>query len=98
MASCATSSQLAAKCYCRNIFAIPQLGTFVLHPGICPEHRNSHGCFWALANDDLRNVGMTLLRMNRGVGAGPLYAQYSYEFAQRFFLLAGEARDGETNH
>ena len=30
-------------------------GTFVLHPGICPEYRNAHGCFWALANRDLRS-------------------------------------------
>ena len=38
------------------------LGTFVMHPGICPEYRNAHGCFWALANRDLARVGMTLLR------------------------------------
>lgn len=64
----------------KTIFSIPPLGTFVLHPGICPEYRNSHGCFWALANDDLRNVGMTLLRIDSGVDTGPPYAHYRYEF------------------
>ena len=33
-----------------NVFSIPTHGTFVMHPGICPEYRNAHGCFWAIAN------------------------------------------------
>src|SRR6266850_2200283 len=36
-------------------FSIPRLGTFVIHPGICPEYRNAHGCFWALANGEPEN-------------------------------------------
>jgi hypothetical protein len=32
-----------------RIFSIPTLGTFVMHPGVCPEYRNAHGCFWAMA-------------------------------------------------
>src|SRR5919106_2671641 len=50
-----------------EIFTIPRLGTYVLHPGICPEYRNAHGCFWARALGDDRNVGATLLRVDRGV-------------------------------
>jgi methionyl-tRNA formyltransferase len=57
----------------REIFEVPRLGTFVLHPGICPEYRNAHGCFWALANRDLDRVGMTLLRVDPGVDTGPIY-------------------------
>jgi hypothetical protein len=34
-----------------EIYSVPRLGTFVLHPGICPQYRNAHGCFWALACD-----------------------------------------------
>ncbi len=45
----------------RDIFDVPPHGTFVVHPGICPEYRNSHGCFWALARRDLDRVGATLL-------------------------------------
>jgi hypothetical protein len=56
-----------------TIFQLPRVGTFVLHPGICPEYRNAHGCFWALANRDLRHVGMTLLRADAGVDTGPIY-------------------------
>lgn len=59
-----------------QIFRIPTRGTFVMHPGICPEYRNAHGCFWALARNDLRNVGMTLLRINAGVDTGPIYGYY----------------------
>ena len=57
----------------REIFNIPRAGTFVLHPGICPEYRNAHGCFWALANRDLTRVGMTLLRVDSGIDTGPVY-------------------------
>ena len=66
---------------CKNLLAeriwgIPAMGTFVMHPGICPEYRNAHGCFWALANDDLGNVGMTLLKIDRGVDTGPVFGYF----------------------
>lgn len=59
-----------------RIFNIPVLGTYVMHPGICPEYRNAHGCFWALANGDLSRVGMTLLRIDEGVDTGPVYGYF----------------------
>ena len=64
----------------QEIFTIPGAGTFVLHPGICPEYRNAHGCFWALVNRDLDRVGMTLLRVDAGVDTGPIYLQATYPF------------------
>lgn len=51
-----------------------------MHPGICPEYRNAHGCFWALANGDRDRVGMTLLRIEKGVDTGPPFGYYSYPF------------------
>lgn len=63
-----------------SVFNIPRCGTFVMHPGICPEYRNSHGCFWALSRDDLDRVGMTLLRIDRGVDTGPVFGYFSYAY------------------
>jgi hypothetical protein len=63
-----------------SVFSIPAKGTFVMHPGICPEYRNAHGCFWALANRDLNKVGMTLLRIDKGVDTGPVFGYYTYPF------------------
>jgi hypothetical protein len=63
-----------------RIYMSARQGTFVMHPGICPEYRNAHGCFWALARRDLDRVGMTLLRIDRGVDTGPVYGYYSYPF------------------
>lgn len=63
-----------------SVFSIPSKGTFVMHPGICPEYRNAHGCFWALANNDRNRVGMTLLRIDRGVDTGPIYGYYYCPF------------------
>jgi hypothetical protein len=62
-----------------EIFEVPRVGTFVFHPGICPEYRNAHGCFWALANRDLERVGMTMLKVDRGIDTGPIYLQAGYD-------------------
>ncbi|MGA7439404.1 MAG: formyl transferase, partial [Luteibacter sp.] len=51
-----------------------------MHPGICPEYRNAHGCFWALAERDLDRVGLTLLRIDAGVDTGPIYGYFTYAF------------------
>jgi folate-dependent phosphoribosylglycinamide formyltransferase PurN len=74
----------------REVFALAGRGTFVLHPGVCPEYRNAHGCFWALANDDLRKVGATLLQIDEGVDTGPIYGYFSYpydEIAESPFMI-----------
>lgn len=66
-----------------EIFTVPKTGTFVLHPGICPEYRNAHGCFWALAARDTENVGTTLLKVDKGIDTGPVYGYYTYPFNER---------------
>ncbi|MFP3942025.1 MAG: formyltransferase family protein, partial [Thermoanaerobaculia bacterium] len=63
-----------------RIFSVPASGTWVLHPGICPEYRNAHGCFWALAHRDLEKVGTTLLRIDRGVDTGPVYGYFGCDY------------------
>jgi hypothetical protein len=62
------------------ILEVPRAGTFVLHPGICPEYRNAHGCFWALVNRDFERVGMTLLKADAGVDTGPVYLHAGCDF------------------
>ena len=64
----------------KEVFTLPPSGTYVVHPGICPEYRNAHGCFWALANDDMHNVGATLLRIDAGVDTGPVYGHFRYDY------------------
>jgi hypothetical protein len=59
-----------------RIFSVPRLGTYAMHPGICPEYRNAHGCFWAMATGDADNVGMTLLRIDAGVDTGPVFGYF----------------------
>jgi hypothetical protein len=62
-----------------EIFNTPARGTFVLHPGISPEYRNAHGCFWALVNRYHARVGMTLLKFDEGIDTGPVYLQSTCE-------------------
>ena len=58
-----------------------------MHPGICPEYRNAHGCFWAKASGDDDNVGMTLLRIDKGVDTGPVFG---------YFRVAADARESHV--
>lgn len=64
----------------KHVFAQPTHGTFVVHPGICPEYRNQHGCFWALANGDDQKVGYSLLRIDDGIDTGEIYVQNGTTF------------------
>jgi hypothetical protein len=66
-----------------RVFSIARAGTFVLHPGICPEYRNAHGCFWALALGDLERVGLTLLRIDRGIDTGPVFGYFTAAFDEQ---------------
>lgn len=63
-----------------RVFSLAATGTFAMHPGICPEYRNAHGCFWALSNGDLTKVGMTLLRIDKGVDTGPIFGHFSCDY------------------
>ena len=62
------------------IFNAASSGTFVLHPGVCPEYRNAHGCFWALARRDLDKVGMSMLKVDAGVDTGGVYRYFDYDY------------------
>ncbi|MGI8883256.1 MAG: formyltransferase family protein [Pyrinomonadaceae bacterium] len=64
----------------KRIFSLAKTGTFVMHPGICPEYRNAHGCFWALTRGDFEKVGMTLLKVDEGVDTGNIYGYFSYDY------------------
>jgi folate-dependent phosphoribosylglycinamide formyltransferase PurN len=63
-----------------EVFELPRVGTFVMHPGVCPEYRNAHGCFWAMVNRDVERVGMTLLKVDAGIDTGSVYLQAGYDF------------------
>ena len=63
-----------------RVFSIPRFGTYVFHPGICPEYRNAHGCFWAIMKKDYENVGMTMLKIDKGVDTGPVFGYFTYDY------------------
>jgi Formyl transferase len=82
------------------IFEQASQGTYVMHPGICPEYRNAHGCFWALVNGDMARVGMTLLKIDRGIDTGPVYGYFSapYDVRQSAPCPASSGADRSRNH
>ena len=60
-----------------RIFEIPKLATINVHRGIAPAYRGERTLFWALYNNDLANLGVTLHRINRGIDTGPVL-KYGY--------------------
>ncbi|MGB0936509.1 MAG: formyltransferase family protein [Colwellia sp.] len=64
----------------QSVFSLARKGTFVMHPGVCPEYRNAHGCFWAMVNQDYDNIGMTLLKVDEGIDTGPVYGYFGGDF------------------
>ncbi len=51
-----------------------------MHPGICPEYETRMDVFKAFTNRDLNKVGMTLLKVDKGVDTGPAFGYYTYPF------------------
>jgi len=82
IADCAPDVMIARckRILAKRIFSLAKTGTFVLHPGICPEYRNAHGCFWAMSEGDAGKVGLTLLQVDEGVDTGPVYGYYSVPY------------------
>lgn len=60
-----------------RIFEIPKLATINVHRGIAPAYRGERTLFWALANNDLDNIGVTLHRIDRGIDTGSVL-KYGY--------------------
>lgn len=46
-----------------------------VHTGITPQYRGLHGAYWALANGDRANCGVTVHVVDSGVDTGPVVAQ-----------------------
>ncbi|MGC3873528.1 formyl transferase [Halomonas sp. GXIMD04776] len=45
------------------------------HVGITPKYRGSHGGYWALANDDIENFGVTVHLIDPGIDTGGVLYQ-----------------------
>ncbi len=46
-----------------------------IHAGITPRYRGSHGAYWALANADKDNCGVTVHLIDAGIDTGNILAQ-----------------------
>jgi hypothetical protein len=46
-----------------------------LHVGITPKYRGVHGGYWALANNDWENCGVTVHLVDQGIDTGKVLAQ-----------------------
>jgi folate-dependent phosphoribosylglycinamide formyltransferase PurN len=54
-----------------------------IHAGITPRYRGSHGAYWALANNDKENCGVTVHFVDAGIDTGNIIAQEKIPFTKR---------------
>lgn len=52
-----------------------------LHVGITPEYRGAHGGFWALYNEDMENLGVTVHMVDKGIDTGAIIFQERVQIA-----------------
>lgn len=53
------------------------------HCGITPAYRGVHGAYWALAEDDASNAGVTIHLVDRGIDTGDIVYQKIIEFDRK---------------
>ena len=53
------------------------------HVGITPEYRGVHGGYWALRNDDIKNCGVTIHKVDVGIDTGDIISQNKIEVTNR---------------
>jgi folate-dependent phosphoribosylglycinamide formyltransferase PurN len=59
-------------------------GPFInIHAGITPRYRGSHGAYWALANNDKANCGVTVHLVDPGIDTGTILFQQSIEITDK---------------
>lgn len=58
--------------------------TFInIHAGITPRYRGSHGAYWALANNDKENCGVTVHLVDAGIDTGNVLAQGAIPYTKQ---------------
>ena len=55
-----------------------------IHCGITPAYRGVHGGFWAIKEQDFKNVGVTIHRVDPGVDTGSIVYQSEVPFSTKF--------------
>lgn len=58
-----------------HIFEIPNVCTINLHTGITPRYRGVNANFWALYEGDIKNIGVTVHKVDRGIDTGQVFSQ-----------------------
>lgn len=59
-----------------------------IHTGILPKYRNVHSEFWAYKNKDFENIGVTIIRLDKGVDSGAIALQRTVHFTKNDTLFS----------
>ena len=74
----------------KQVWAMPELGTFNLHASLLPNYRGAAPINWAIINGD-RKTGVTTFFINEDIDTGAIIKQESTEITET--MTAGELHD-----
>lgn len=69
------------------ILDVPKEVALNIHGGIVPRYRNVHSEVWAVLDDDLDNVGTSILHLGEGIDRGAIALQGRVKGARTFLAL-----------
>ncbi len=58
-----------------EVLSIAKKFTLNIHGGIVPKYRNVHSDFWAISNNDLKNIGTSIIHLDPGIDTGDIAIQ-----------------------
>ena len=59
-----------------------------IHTGILPKYRNVHSEFWAYKNKDYKNIGVTIIHIDKGIDSGAIALQKTVRFTNNDTLFS----------
>lgn len=74
----------------RQVWAMPEMGTFNLHASLLPNYRGAAPINWAIINGDTK-TGVTTFFINEDIDTGAIIKQESTEISES--MTAGELHD-----
>lgn len=66
----------------RRVFGAVRVAAINIHPGICPRYRGANANFWAVYENNLDCVGVTVHRIDDGVDTGEVLFQKKIEVSK----------------
>jgi len=64
-----------------NILRLPKRESYTLHLGWCPDYKGSHGLHWAIHDESINKIGLSILTLSDNVDSGEIVLRKKIELS-----------------